>query len=282
MSQNFFKILRYSLFAGAIIAIIVLWSVTLYFFAHSKGVLAGIEDSIDVEDYNCNVAGIKIHDGIVTYNSSDEKNAAEETSADQVYRAMEYVERNQNIKAVIVEIDSTGGSGVACEEIMTAFKKSKKPVVAFIRDVGSSAAYCIATGAQTIFASKMSDVGGIGVNGSYLENTDKNKMEGLKFIDIAAGKYKNYGNPDHALTDEEKQLMIRDVNLMYEYFIQIVAQNRKLDIGKVRKLADGSTMMGEAALKNGLIDQIGNLDDVKHYLQEIIGDEEEVDICWKK
>lgn len=71
---------------------------------------------------------------------------------------------------------------------------------------------------------------------------------------------------------------MRDVNIMHQNFIKAVSDNRKLGIEKVTSLADGSTMLGEAALQNGLIDQIGGQTEVNQYLKDKIG--EDVEICW--
>ncbi len=71
---------------------------------------------------------------------------------------------------------------------------------------------------------------------------------------------------------------MRDIKISYQNFLNFVSENRKLDIEKLKKVADGSSMMGEAALKEGLIDRIGSLPDVENYISEKIGDKAEV--CW--
>ena len=81
------------------------------------------------------------------------------------------------------------------------------------------------------------------------------------------------------LSDDEKQILMRDIKIAYDYFVNIVAQNRNLNVGSVQKLADGSTVMGEQALKDGLIDKIGSLPDVESFLTEKIGSEAK--ICWQ-
>jgi len=107
----------------------------------------------------------------------------------------------------------------------------------------------------------------------------KNKKDGLTYIDLSSGAYKDSGNPDRPITADEKQIFMRDVNIMYNNFVSLVAQNRNLDISKVKALADGSTVLGEAALKNGLIDKIGLLPDVENYLTDKIGSP--AVICWQ-
>ena len=298
MWRKFYKTFRSSFGVISVITMIVLWSAISY-FAISYALGSSSKTTGDNTDTsgtgassssgtlsndNCNVYGINLHGTIVTYHSRDSYNdqnklTVDETSADDVNWVMKDAQSKDNIKAVVVEIDSAGGSGEAGEEMMTAFKQSTKPVIVFIRDKGDSAAYLAATGAQTIFASKFSDVGSIGVTMSYLQKTEKNKKDGLTYVDLSSGKFKDTGDPNRPLSDDEKQVLMRDVKIGYDYFVNIVAQNRNLDVGEVKKLADGSTVMGEQALKDGLIDKIGSLPDVESFLLNKIG--ETAKICWQ-
>lgn len=232
----------------------------------------------------CNVSGIKLHGDIMSYippTSFDaEKTLLEDQVASgEVVNMIKSAEKDDKIKAIFLEVDSYGGEPVAGEEISNAIKYATKPTVALIRTAGASAAYLSATGAQRIFASRYSDIGGIGVTGSYLDNVKKNQNDGLSYINLSAGKFKDTGSPDKVLSAEERNLLMRDVNIIHQNFIKQVSENRKLDIKKVAKLADGSTMLGEMALKNGLIDQIGNQYNVEQYLKGKIG--ADVTICWQ-
>lgn len=232
---------------------------------------------------NCNVRGIELYGELLTYippaNLDEENNITEDqTASEDITYIIKEAEENENIKAIILEVDSYGGSAVAAEEVSEALKNAKKPTVALIRDGGVSAAYFAATGADRIFASKNSDVGSIAVTMSYLDYAKQNQKEGLTYIPLSSGKFKDTGDPDKALSAEEIKLLMRDVNIIHKNFIKTVAENRKLAIEKVEKLADGSTMLGEMALQNGLIDQIGGMLEVKDYLKEKIG--EEVQVCW--
>lgn len=293
MWQKFSKTFKSSIGVISVVTLIVVWSAISYFgVSYGKELFStNGEDYTDVsatetssQNPDCNVYGINIHGDIVTYNSHDAFNDQgalryDQTSADEVTYYLKQAEDSDNIKAIAIEIDSSGGSGEAGEEIMQALKQSSKPTVAFIRNRGLSAGYLLATGAQTIFASKFSDVGSIGVTQSYLQNTNKNIKDGYTYIDLSSGKYKDTGSPDRPITEDEKQMIMRDIKIGLDYFIQIVATNRNLDIEKVKKLADGSTVMGEAALKNGLVDKIGLLPDVENFLTEKIGAKAE--ICWQ-
>ncbi len=171
----------------------------------------------------------------------------DQTSTDDIIWAVNEAQDNDKIKAIVVEIDSYGGSGVAGEEMMRTFKQSKKPVMAFIRNAGLSAAYLAATGAETIFASNFSDIRSIGVTMSYLQEAEKNTKEGLSYVNLSSGAYKDTGNPARLLSEDEKQLLMRDIKIGHEYFVKLVSENRNLNIETVRKLADGSNVMGGAS-----------------------------------
>lgn len=257
-------------------------SVSIFFLIFAYDVLIHTENESDSTKQSCNVSGIKLQGTMLTYipktDIDTEKTIEDEVSSEEIVAAIDKAEKDEKIKAIILEIDSPGGLPVAAEEITNALKNSNKPTVALIRSTGASAAYFAATGTDRIFASSYSDVGSIGVTMSYLDNADQIKKDGLTYNSLSSGKFKDMGDPNKILSKEEKNLVMRDVNTTYEDFMKVVAKNRNLDIEKVKKIADGSTMLGEMALQNGLIDEIGGIDEVKRYLEEKIG--EEVEVCW--
>lgn len=241
-------------------------------------------NEIDDQENYCNVAGIELHGDVVTYISPDSfdqdgNQLNDETSSDYVMSRVYQAEIDDNIKAIIFEVNSFGGSAVAAEEMSKALKKATKPTVAFVREGATSAAYWASTGADIIFASALSDVGGIGVTMSYVDYSKKNIKDGLTYNSLSTGKFKDYGNSAKPLTTEERELLIRDLDIMHDNFVKAVANNRNLDINKVRALADGSSMPGEMALANGLIDRIGGIDEVRAYLKEKIG--QDINDCWE-
>lgn len=241
------------------------------------------EEYSDEEDYDCNVYGIELRGDLVTYIpassiAEDGSQLYDETDSDHITSLIEEAELDESIKAIMIEVDSYGGSAVAAEEVANALKRAKKPTVAFVRSAATSAAYWAASGADIIFASALSDIGSLGVTMSYLDNTQKNSKEGLTYNSLSTGKFKDYGNPDKPLTDEEKRLIMRDLDIMHNLFIKAVSENRNLPIDKIKLLADGSSMPGEIALENGLIDRIGDYYDAQAYLNELIA--EKAEICW--
>jgi len=254
------------------------------------GVPRSESDSSEVRLFDtgssCNVMGIEIRGCIVTYMPDEKESATQNTSdmcdtytsSEEVVSMIETAAADDNIKAVLLEIDSFGGSPVASEEVATALKALNKPSVAWIRGSGDSGAYWIASAAGTIVASENSDVGGIGVTQSYVDYAEQNKNEGLRYNQLISGKYKDMGSPDRPLTAEERALLQRDLDIMHDNFIRTVAENRKLSIDTVRALADGSTMLGKMAKEKGLVDVLGTKDVVWQTLGTKIGDEP--DVCW--
>jgi len=237
----------------------------------------------DVEAFSdCNVLGIDLHGTLLTYvppNNDDSLIADTDIVASQnIIYYINQAKDDENIKAILVEVDSFGGLPVAGEEIANALKSSSKPTAAYIRQTGASAAYWAISSAGRIFASRNSDVGSIGVSTSYLGNVNRNQKEGYDFIQLTAGKYKDMGSPDKTLTEEERALIIRDLNVVHQNFIEDVSVNRGIPVEDVKKIADGTTVLGEKAKSLRLIDEIGGLPEAKKYLSEKI--KEEVKFCW--
>lgn len=236
------------------------------------------------DNSSCNVSGIELHGDIVTYTIPDYEDAdgyplRDETSSEYIISAIMEAEANDNIKGIILEIDSYGGSPVASNEINQALhQNTTKPVVVLVRTAATSGAYVAAVAADRIFVSPYSDIGGIGVTMSYLDYAKQNTKEGLNYNSLSTGKYKDYGDPNKALSNEEKALIMRDLNIIHNGIIETIATDRNLEITKVRELADGSSMPGQIAKDNGLIDEIGGINEVEQYLKDKIG--EDVVTCW--
>jgi protease-4 len=222
---------------------------------------------------SCNTVIIKLEGDVVTYKSDLPDVWTDEAVSSDILSALDNAEKDSEIKAVVLQIDSTGGSPSAGKEIADALKRMTKPTVALIKDSGDSSAYYAATGASHIIASSLSDVGSIGVIISYMDETEKDKKEGLSPIVLSSGKYKNSGSIHSPLSEDEKNMFMKDILKMHEMFVDEVSVNRHLERNIVAKLADGSTMLGGDALKAGLIDELGDMFSVKNYLAEQIGED---------
>ncbi len=236
---------------------------------------------------DCNVTGITLYGDLLTVaplslpGEDDEEAAMGNvfgTRSDYIVSAIEEADEDEDVKAILLEIDSFGGLPVAAEEVANALRRSEKPTLALIRSVGTSAAYWAATGADTIVASENSDIGGIGVTYAYFEQTKKNAEEGLTYHMISSVPLKHIGDPNKSLSEEEKDLLQHDVDTVHQNFIRTIASHRNMDEAVVSELAQGASVLGGRALETGLIDAIGDLHVAKQILEERIG--EEATVCW--
>lgn len=218
-----------------------------------------------ISDGWCNIAVLPIEGDITTERIPEEGSEYPMTNVDEVAQFMMRVEDDPNILATLVRIDSYGGYPVASEIASNAVKKSGKPTVSLIREAAISGGYMVASAANNIIASAMSDVGGIGVTMSYVGNWEKNTTDGLTFVPLASAPFKDYGNPEKPLTEAERAILERDLKLGHEHFVKMVAENRNLPVEEVAALADGSSMPGVLALENKLIDQLGDQDTARSW-----------------
>lgn len=237
----------------------------------------------DVSSESCSIAGIELHGTLLTYIPNHSENDSffdyNVVASQDIVWAIRQANEDEEIKGIIIEVDSFGGSPIGGEEISIAIENSEKPVVAFIREVGASSAYWAISGADKIFASKNSNVGSIGVTSSYLSNVNKNTKDGYVYEQISVGKYKDSGSPDKPLTQEERDLFMRDNLIIYQNFIEAISKNRNIPIEKVKSFSDGATVLGVKAKELNLIDAMGGIYEVEQYLEEITG--EKPGICWQ-
>jgi len=225
-------------------------------------------------DEGCNVASIDIHGDIYTYQiEPDDVLLYTEVYSRDVVNALEEANENENIKAILLDIDSYGGIPQAALEIEEAIQATEKPSVAWIRAAGTSAAYWAATGATTIVASPVSDVGSIGVTQSYIDYAQQNEDSGITFNSLTTGVLKDVGSREKALTQEEKDYLQKGIEEVLSVFVGVVAENRKLSKELVRELADGSSITGAVAKEKGLVDIVGSKKEVTAELKRMIGEE---------
>lgn len=165
------------------------------------------------------------------------------------------------VKAILLRINSPGGTVAASQEIYRELMRVSKPVVSSIGDIGASGAYYIASASDRIMAAPSSAVGSIGVIMEVPNLAGLLKKIGVDYVVVTSGKYKDIGNPARKLSDEEIEILQGQSESAYRIFIKDVAKGRDVDVAKVEQWADGLTYPGEEARKKGMIDAIGNYQD---------------------
>ena len=180
-------------------------------------------------------------------------------------------EENPSVKAIVIEIDSPGGSPVSSDEIARAIKDAEKPVVAWMGDVGASGAYWVASAADRVVAHPMSITGSIGAYSMIFTISGFMEEYGLDAEVVKSAEFKDVGSLFRNATPEEIAIFQEIVDEIHEEFVQEVAGNRGLEVEEVRKLADGKPFTGKHAKEVGLVDELGNLEDAIQLAAELGG-----------
>jgi protease IV len=166
----------------------------------------------------------------------------------------------KNIKAIVVRIDSPGGAVAASQELYEALKRARsaKPVIASFGNVAASGGYYAAMGADTIVANVGSTTGSIGVIIHLTQWHELYDKIGISTEVVKSGKFKDSGSPTRELRPDERAYFQSYIDDSYEIFAEVVAEERKLSLKEVKKLADGRVYTGRQAFESGLIDVLGD------------------------
>ncbi len=166
-----------------------------------------------------------------------------------------------NLKGVVVRVNSPGGSALASEIIYNELKKLDVPVYISMGDVAASGGYYISMAGDKIFANKATITGSIGVVSIVPKINKASKKIGINNDTISKGKFSNIYDPFTPLDDESRNKIISSMTGTYSEFKSRVTSNRKISDVDLEKLAQGRIWLGEEAVENHLVDKIGTLDD---------------------
>lgn len=180
----------------------------------------------------------------------------------RIMQELRQAAKDKSVKAVLLRINSPGGSVTAAEEITREIQRFKneshKPIVATLGDAGASAAYYIAANCDKIYANSSTLTGSIGVYMATKNLEELYKKIGVKDVMIKSGIHKDIMSTARPMTPEEREILQTMVNEMYDEFLTVVSKGRKLPIDKIRALADGRVYTGKQAKALGLVDELGN------------------------
>ena len=170
---------------------------------------------------------------------------------------------NNGIRAVVLRIDTPGGSVAPSQEIYQAVRElhKKKKVVVSMGAVAASGGYLIAVAADRIVANPGTITGSISAVMHYANVEELLKKVGVRSSAIKSGKFKDIGSPVREMTAEERSLIQGIVDDIYDQFVRTVSENRKIPLSKIIQLSDGRIFTGRQAKELGLIDDLGGLQD---------------------
>lgn len=184
--------------------------------------------------------------------------------SESMKKAIKKAREDKDVKAIVLRINSPGGSSMASDVIAREISmcKGKKPVIVSMGDVAASGGYYIAAMADTIIALPNTITGSIGVFGLFpnMHELLTNKI-GLTFESVKTGPHSDFGRVDQPLTETDRLYLQTRVNQIYSDFTQVVSKGRGLDSATVENLAQGRVWTATQALKLKLIDSYGGIDD---------------------
>jgi len=214
--------------------------------------------------------GIIVARGNIVYGEA----AVGQIGSEDLTRQIRQARKNKHIKALVLRVDSSGGSAFASELIRSELlltRKAGKPVVISMGSMAASGAYWIAAAADKIFASPTTLTGSIGIFGAL--PTFENSLAKVGIFNDGTGtsSLAGAGNPTRPLPKDFSAAMQARVERGYRKFIEIVATGRNMKPAQVKKIAEGRVWDGATALKLGLVDQMGTLEDAVAAAADLAG-----------
>ena len=179
-------------------------------------------------------------------------------------RDLEDLAKDDDVKAVVIRVNSGGGSAYASEQIWHQISELKKvkPVVVSMSGAAASGGYYLSSNANWIVADPTTITGSIGIFGLFLDRSELyTKKLGINYAEVKTNRNSVFGASGHPFTPEQLSLLQNNVNRGYMLFKKRVAEGRKMTMEQVENIAQGRVWLGQDAIKLKLVDQLGGLDD---------------------
>ena len=204
-------------------------------------------------------------------------------TSEEISKSIQDAADDKNVKAIVLRINSGGGTPAAAQEIVAEIKKAQehKPVVVSMGDVAASAAYYISAPADHIIANPDTMTGSIGVIWVFENSSQYFDEEGVEFYVAKSGDFKDMGANWRGLSDGEKQYSEEVVLEAFDRFVDEIASGRGLSRSEVKDMADGRIYTGSRAVELGLVDETGNLYDAIDVAAKLGGIEGKPTVTYK-
>lgn len=208
---------------------------------------------------------------ILTGRSTSDLFGGEVLGSETFIKAVQKADKDSSVKAIVLRVDSPGGSALASDLMWRALEKVNKPIVVSMGDVAASGGYYIAMGADRIFAEPGTLTGSIGVVGGKFALKGLYEKIGISTTVIRRGKNSGVMSTLEGFSDSERKAMTKMLHEVYDQFTQKAAQGRKMEYAKLEKLARGRVYTGAMAVKIGLVDELGTLEDAFNHAKQLAG-----------
>ena len=227
----------------------------------SFGIRSDISKGLGLKtDKSNKIAVIYVEGQMMADRASDSAGSA---FSSDIVRYMRLATDDPSYKAIVLRVNTPGGTPVAAEEIIGQMKKTQKvkPVVVSMGDMATSAGYYISSQANSIVANPDTFTGSIGVIWTFENKTKYYQDEGVSFYVAKSGNFKDMGSDKRNLSSGEMKYVQDIINDSYNRFVTNVAKGRNMSVESVRQIADGRVYTGERAKELGLVDSLGGLYD---------------------
>lgn len=248
--------MRRKIIAGAVVGIVllslVIWIAVVATRTPGEGVVYG---------RSAGAVGVIAINGVITCGRSSSGFWGAQTGSEDVLVRLREAARNPEIKAVVLRLNSPGGTASGAQEIageVDRLRQAGKKVVASMGDVAASGAYWIASRTDKIIANPGTLTGSIGVIMQTQDLQGLYEKIGVGTETFKSGPHKDMGSPARAVTPDERAIFQSMVDDIYQQFLTTVAEGRKMSPADVRRLADGRVFTGRQAREAGLVDELGN------------------------
>jgi capsid assembly protease len=208
------------------------------------------------------VAVIPIY-GIISHRMNMLTQFSGGTSTESVSKLLKQCLADPNVKAIVFDVDSPGGSVDGVDELSSEIYKARgqKKMVSVVNTMAASAAYWISSAADEMVITPSGMAGSIGVYMVHEDDSAMNDAMGVKYTYISAGKYKTEANPDEPLSDEARAAIQQMVDSMYNSFVSAVARNRGVSVSDVRNgYGQGRAVLAKEAVAEKMCDRVATLD----------------------
>ncbi len=216
------------------------------------------------------IAVVYIDGQMVADQSSDTDGVA---CSSEVVRNLRKATDDSNVKAIVLRVNTPGGTPVAAEEIIDQMNRTRatKPIIVSMGDMATSAGYFVSANANRIVANPDTFTGSIGVIWVFKNKSSYYKDEGVNYYVAKSGNFKDLGSDWRGLSSDEKDYVQKIINQSYYRFVKSVAKGRNLSVDYVRSIADGRVYTGSDAKDMGLVDELGGLYDAVNVASDLAG-----------
>lgn len=232
---------------GVLMIVILFFAIIMMFAFYTFNIFKN-SDMADIEIGDGQIAVIEVEGVIMESKKTVER--------------LQMAEEDKDVKAIILRVDSPGGAVAPTQEIYDEIVRidQKKPIYASFGSVAASGGYYIGAAARKIYSNPGSLTGSIGVIMQFYDLSKLYEMAKVTQLNLKSGKYKDIGQPNRSMTEEEKVLLESVISGVHQQFIDDIMKRRKDKIkGEIKELAQGQIFSGKRAYELGLVDELGSL-----------------------